>query len=278
MTSKPDTEEEDEEFDGEAMEVAIAATAKLQAVAESTESTFTSKIDAIAESDAAIRDFGAQALNLAKEGCENFDEASEDARAAGVSQGDIVRMRRDVVEEMKRSVVKGLLAQVELLEKEEIALFKKNLSGLRVTPYLANEMDGVMKASIKGFTSALSTLASAGAVGSGSSAAVAAGALRTFKDTVKAFNEERLLAARASGSFTPVPRKPVSIGMHYLIPSLGESGGDFRSASTQDPANVIYSPSNKRNEVDKNDIKAGRDWRSKVAPPQVDSGVVFSNK
>ena len=30
LTSKPDTEEEDEEFDGEAMEVAISATAKLQ--------------------------------------------------------------------------------------------------------------------------------------------------------------------------------------------------------------------------------------------------------
>ena len=85
-----------------------------------------------------------------------------------------------------------------------------------------------MKASIKGFASALSTLTSAGVVGSGSSATLAAGALRTFKAKVKAFNEERLLAAQASGSFTPVPRKPVSIGMHYLIPSLGDGGGDFR--------------------------------------------------
>ena len=173
------------------MEAAIAATAKLQSAAEEAEVEFASKVSAVADSDAAIRDFGSQAFDLAKEGLEAFDRAADGARAAGVGQGDIVRMRRDMLEEMRRAFIKGLSPQVELLENEEVALFKKNLSTLRVTPNLAGEMDDVMKASAKGFASALSALSAAGAVGSGASAALGAGALRAFRAKVKAFNEER---------------------------------------------------------------------------------------
>jgi len=276
LTTPPDAEEEDEDFDSAAMEIAIQETAKLQTTTDTVTSTFESKIIVIADSDTvAVRDFGAQAAELTKEGVENFDAAADVAKTKGVNQGDIAKMRKNMIDEMRRAFTTGYKVQAENLEKEEFGLFKKNLSSLRVTPNLASEMEDALKTSTKAFTSSLATLGFAGAISIFSSSPLSLGANRSYKEKVKAFNEERLLAARASGSFQPIPRKPVSLSAHYLIPSLFNEG-DYRQASQQDPNNIIYTPANKRSEVMKDDVLKGRDWRSKVSPPASDPSLVFN--
>ncbi|GMH46607.1 hypothetical protein TrVE_jg8889 [Triparma verrucosa] len=276
LTSQPSPEEEDEDFDNEAMGIAIAETAKLQQTTDTVTSAFEAKIIVIADSDTvAVRDFGAQTAELMKEGVENFDSAADVAKNKGVNQGDIAKMRKNMIEEMRRAFTVGYKVQLENLEKEEFGLFKKNLSALRVTPQLASEMDDALKTSVKAFGAAVATLGSAGSISVAGSSPLAMGANRSYKEKVKAFNEERLLAARASGSFQPIPRKPISLSAHYLIPSLFNEG-DYRQTSQQDPNNIIYTPNNKRSEVLKEDVLKGRDWRSKVSPPSSDPSLVFN--
>lgn len=101
------------------MEIAIQETAKLQTTTDTVTSTFESKIIVIADSDTvAVRDFGAQAAELTKEGVENFDAAADVAKTKGVNQGDIAKMRKNMIDEMRRAFTTGYKVQAENLEKE----------------------------------------------------------------------------------------------------------------------------------------------------------------
>ena len=270
--------QEDEDFDSNALEESIAAAVDLQGASDNMVQSFTSKITAVvdASSDSAIRTFGADTTELYRDLVEQFEAAAEKAKVCNLPTSEIARIRRNNISEIKRALTLFYVQQVAALSKEEFALFKKAMSALRVTPSLSSDMDDTVKSAAKSFSAALSLLSpTVSAISPDSSHS--SGSLRSFKSSLKIFSAERLLAARASGSYTPVPRKPLLVGLHWLLPKpFSDTVGDFRQADRQDPNNIIYTPKSKRSEVDKNDVEQGRDWRSKVAPPQVDSNLVYT--
>jgi len=83
------------------------------------------------------------------------------------------------------------------------------------------------------------------------------------------FCQSRLEAAEASGQFRPVPRKGVTIGMHWLLPK--PFGNDYRQEPWMVHAtdNLVYVPrrSTKVTDVPAEDVMGGSgDWRDQVVP------------
>lgn len=278
ITSKPDPEEEDEDFDATTLNNSMDASSKLQAAALTVTQTLNSKLNDLTDAagESAIRTFGDDVTSLYRDLIESFEDAAESAKANNLPNADIARIRRATIAELKRILSKSYVLQVSALADEEFQLFKQSLSSLKINSQLEANLSEAVKTSTKSFATALALM-------SPSISAIcpdsyhASGATRTFKASLKEFMESRLVAARASGSYTPVPRKPVSFGLHWLLPKpFGDTAGDFRQSEKQDPNNLIYTPKTKRSEVDKNDVAQGRDWRSKVSSPSADSSIVFN--
>jgi len=278
ITSKPDTEEEDEDFDATTLNNSMEASEKLQAASSIIIQTFNSQLTALADAaeDSAVRTFGVDVTSIYRDLIDSFEDAAEAAKSKNLPNAEIARMRRSTIAEIKRILSRVYASQLSNLADEEFQLFKQSLSSLKINAQLEANLAEAMATSTRSFAKALSLMGPAISVIAPDSYHTA-GATRTFKASLKDFTEGRLVAARASGSYTPVPRKPVSFGLHWLLPKpFGDSGGDFRQAEKQDPNNIIYTPKTKRSEVDKNDVAQGRDWKSKVKAPSVDQNIVFS--
>ena len=95
-----------------------------------------------------------------------------------------------------------------------------------------------------------------------------------FKNRLHEFCSERLLAARAGGQFKPVPKKGVTIGMHWLLPK--PFGNDYRQEPwmVQATDNLVYIPSDKITDVNPEDVASG-DWRSKIVPSPTGNEMVY---
>ena len=145
-----------------------------------------------------------------------------------------------------------------------------------MNPNLLREMKECETAAIDSFSAALKTITPAAKELIIDKSATC-GAMVKFKRILSDYSQGRVMKARASGAFTPVPRKPVTVGLHWLLPKpFGDSGGDFRQAAAQDPNNIIYTPANKRSEVDRRDVMEERDWRGKISPEAASSGLTYA--
>mmetsp|Transcript_23892 Transcript_23892/g.39505 ORF Transcript_23892/g.39505 Transcript_23892/m.39505 type:complete len:518 (-) Transcript_23892:114-1667(-) len=158
--------------------------------------------------------------------------------------------------------------QLEALTVATFEAFRKDLSQLRISPTLANDMDDVVQKSLVNFAKAAKQLIAKGATWS------AVPAKTAFSSQLKEFCSERLLVAKASGQFRPFPRKGYTIGMHWLLPK--PFGNDFRQEPWMVHAtdNMVYVPEDKITNVAPGDIKNG-DWRSKIVPSPSSREMVY---
>ena len=102
---------------------------------------------------------------------------------------------------------------------------------------------------------------------------------RKFSETVRAHSRSRLNKAKLAGKYQVAPRKGVTLGMHWLLPE--GLGTDFRKGNglkDQDPDSIVYTPKNKRGEVDPNDVLrgSGGDWKKRVVPTPGGDSVMFT--
>lgn len=104
--------------------------------------------------------------------------------------------------------------QVELLSEETFQGFRKSLSKLIIGPNLATDMNQVTKTSLAAFVRQARRLVAPSAAGTWSTATAAAALHLKMQETVVS----RLASARAQGKFRPLPRKGVTIGLHWLLP------------------------------------------------------------
>ena len=70
-------------------------------------------------------------------------------------------------------------------------------------------------------------------------------------------------AAKASGQFKPVPRKGVTVGMHWLLPK--PFGNDYQQEPnlTRSADDLVYAPVDGLTDVSGSEIRSG-DWRRGV--------------
>jgi hypothetical protein len=150
--------------------------------------------------------------------------------------------------------------QITQLQTSSFEAFRKNLSQLRVSPNLASDMDRVSQESFVAFGKAVQKL-----VARGSRTWCTIPAKTAFQQKLRDFCSERLLVAKASGQYKPVPRKGVTVGLHWLLPK--PFGNDFRQEPWMVHAvdNMVYVPKDKITEVSPEEVKKG-DWRNKIVP------------
>jgi len=159
--------------------------------------------------------------------------------------------------------------QLELQHQSSLAEFKGALSKLLISPNLAADMQGAAQKCIRNFSRAARQLTCS------STADLVGPAQQEYAKTVLEQTKTRLLAARASGKFKPLPRKGVTVGLHWLLPK--PFGNDYRQEpwTVHTSQDLVYVPQEKKlMDVAPEDVAAG-DWRSKVVPSPVGNDMIY---
>jgi hypothetical protein len=179
----------------------------------------------------------------------------------------------DLQRRLEFSLASEFDQQVDLLSEESYQAFRKSLSKLIVSPNLAADMQAVIQTSVATFAKLARRLVPAkpGVVSTWSTQAAQAALQTKLQDSVT----QRLLQARASGKFRPLPRKGVTVGFHWLLPK--PFGNDYRQEPwlTHTADNLVYIPADKLTEVDPQSVASGGDWRNQVVPSPVGNDMVF---
>lgn len=161
--------------------------------------------------------------------------------------------------------------QLELLEQSHFEDFKRALSKLILSPNLQNDMQAAASTSVQAFRKSLSKLVPKASSSFWNVAAPQHAYARRLNDYVA----NRMLTARASGKFRPLPRKGVTVGLHWLLPK--PFGNDFRQEPWMVHAadNMVYVPPyTKLTDVNPDDVAAG-DWRDKIVPSPAGNDMLY---
>ncbi|KAG7364339.1 hypothetical protein IV203_037541 [Nitzschia inconspicua] len=193
-----------------------------------------------------------------------MEELEESAATPALSSSAIGKqIQSNLKEELEGELADLAQAQLDLLQDGCFVEFKAKLSKLRISPNLASDMQTVVKECVSEFARRAKKMPIS-----------TADAKTAFNNRLQEFCSERLLAARASGQFRPVPRKGVTIGMHWLLPK--PFGNDYRQEPwlVQATDNLVYVPPDRITDVNPGDVASG-DWRSKVVPSPSGNEMIY---
>ncbi|GAX13132.1 hypothetical protein FisN_17Hh061 [Fistulifera solaris] len=159
--------------------------------------------------------------------------------------------------------------QMSLCGQASFEQLKKSLSKLIVAPTLADDMEREANKAIAAFSAAAKKM-----VCKKCSSWSVDPAKDEFRRVVKDYIAKRLLSARAGGQFRPVPRKGITVGLHWLLPK--PFGNDYRQEPWMVHATdgLVYVPKDKITDVSPEEVAAG-DWRRKVVPSPVGNDMVY---
>lgn len=182
------------------------------------------------------------------------------------------RIRSELVEEMYSDLESQYEEQLKLLNLACFESFKRDLSQLRLSPNLDKDMEKVAQNAVQLFVSKAKGLRStkSKAIFWPKGDAQASKLKRELKEYVTL----RLQIARADGKYRPVPRKGVTVGMHWLLPK--PFGNDYRLEPWDVHAkdDLIYVPKDKITDVRKDDVVTG-DWRNSIVPAPTASEMIY---
>lgn len=208
-----------------------------------------------------VNEFGSLCDAVVKSTMSEFDTK---AGATLLKQSRIAKqIRTDLYEQMYSELGTLYEQQLTLLYASSFAMFKSDLSKLRLGPKLASEMERVASDAVSFFVETSKKLRAK------KTKTVtwvnADDQVSALKKELKEYITMRLQAARADGKYRPVPRKGVTFGFHWLLPK--PFGNDYRQEPWQVHAkdDLVYVPKDKITDVRKEDVLTG-DWREKVVP------------
>jgi hypothetical protein len=252
----------------------LAAARKLlplsrQAV-ESCLNTVKAKTEGKTQSMLLVLDFGTLCDAAVKNAMDEFDAK---AGKRLLEKSTVAkRIRSELMEEMYSDLESQYEQQLKLLSLACFESFKRDLSQLRLSPYLDKDMEKVAKNSVQLFVNKSKALRStkSKAVFWPKGDAQAA----TLKKELKEYVTLRLQSARADGKYRPLPRKGVTVGLHWLLPK--PFGNDYRLEPWQVHAkdDLIYVPKDKITDVRKEDVMTG-DWRDAIVPAPTASEMMY---
>ena len=173
--------------------------------------------------------------------------------------------------------------QMELLQEAQFDEFKRSLSKLLVSPNLQRDMQAAATASVAAFAKAARKLVpkTAGSSSWSSSLGGAGGGYtataqqQAYRRRLHDYVANRILNAQAAGKFKPLPRKGVTVGLHWLLPK--PFGHDYRQEpwtvhATDDM--VYVPPSSKLSDVSAADVAAGT-WRDQLVPSPAGNDMLY---
>jgi hypothetical protein len=237
----------------------LAAARQLGPAARKALDTAVETVKTMAEGQV-VSNFGDLCDAATKRAMDELDSASSSALASSAIGKQI---RDNLKEEITAELSVLCDNQLDLLKEACFDEFKKNLSKLKISPNLATDMQDVAQKSVTDFAQRSKKMPVSNA-----------NAKASYKAQLQEFCSERLLAARASGQFKPVPRKGVTIGMHWLLPK--PFGNDYRQEPWMVHAtdNLVYIPPDKITDVSPEEVATG-DWRNKIVPCPAGNEMVY---
>jgi hypothetical protein len=161
--------------------------------------------------------------------------------------------------------------QLDLLQLAQFEEFKRGLSKLLVSPNLEKDMRETANKSVAAFGAAAKKLVPKSAK---SAAWSIQPAKHEFARKCHEHVTSRILNAKASGKFKPLPRKGVTVGLHWLLPK--PFGNDFRQEPWMVHATdgMVYIPKDKITDVSPEEVAAG-DWRDKIVPSPAGNDMLY---
>ncbi|KAL7550082.1 hypothetical protein ACHAWF_013315 [Thalassiosira exigua] len=216
-------------------------------------------------------DFGALCDAAIRRAVSDFDERASGARFRKSPVAK--RLRADLVENLYRETGDVYELQASALRDASFAAFRGRLNKLRIGPKLPEQMDEAARESLAEFAAAVKKLRTARASSRGSWT-TNADQISSLRSRMAEHNAERLKAARASGQFKPLPRKGVTVGLHWLLPK--PFGNDYRQepSLTHAADDLVYAPADGITDVSGSEIKTG-DWRRSVVPVPSGSEMMY---
>jgi hypothetical protein len=240
----------------------LAAARQLGPIARKALETAVDTVKSMSDDGRAIvANFGELCVAATKRAMEELEEAVATPALMSTAVGK--QIQANLREELEGELRDLALVQLDLLQDACFVDFKAKLSKLRISPNLASDMQVVAKECVADFVKRAKKMP------------INVGDAKTaFNNRLQDFCSERLLAARASGQFRPVPRKGVTIGLHWLLPK--PFGNDYRQEPwmVQTTDNLVYVPPDKITDVNPADITSG-DWKSKIAPSPSGSEMIY---
>jgi hypothetical protein len=240
----------------------LAAARKLGPAARKALETAIESIKTVSEDNrSVVADFGDLCGAATKRAFEELEEAAVSSAVSSSAVGK--QIQANLRDELKGELADLAAGQLDLLQESCFEAFKGRLSQLRISPVLAMDMENTAKESVADFVKRAKSMP----IGTADAKAI-------YKNRLTEFCSERLLAARAGGQFKPVPKKGVTIGMHWLLPK--PFGNDYRQEPwmVQATDNLVYIPSDKITDVNPEDVASG-DWRSKIVPSPTGNEMVY---
>lgn len=217
-----------------------------------------------------VLDFGSLCDAAVKSAMDEFDAKAGKTLLEKSTVGK--RIRSELMEEMYSDLESQYEQQLKLLSLACFESFKRDLSQLRLSPNLDKDMEKVAMNSVQFFVNKSKALRSTKSKTVFWPKGDAQAAI--LKKELKEYVTLRLQSARADGKYRPLPRKGVTVGLHWLLPK--PFGNDYRLEPWQVHAkdDLIYVPKDKITDVRKEDVITG-DWRDAIVPAPTASEMMY---
>jgi hypothetical protein len=183
------------------------------------------------------------------------------------------QIKQNFLIEIDSQLTDILEQQFIILQQTSFEQCKKQLSKLLISPNLQNDMYAVLKSTMKSFTQTGKTLIATPYITNGPSM-LSSYSVAYTRQLVE-YVTNRLLSARVSGQYKPLPKKGITVGLHWLLPK--PFGNDYRQEPwmVHSTDNMVYIPSKKLSDVDPNtDVRTG-DWRTKIIPNPAGNDMLY---
>lgn len=201
--------------------------------------------------DRLVDNFGELAIAARVQGIQQLQETSTPSLSSST-------VGRQIYSNFKQQMTAKLAeigdSQLDQLKDVCFDEFKQNLSKLRISPLLAQDMQREVTNAAADFAKRAKKMT--GNVG---------GVKTTLKAQMQEYCDDRLVAAKASGQFRPAPKKAISFALHWLFPQ--PFGNDVRQEpwDLRDSEGLIHIPQNKISDVNPDEVKKGS-WRDAIIP------------
>jgi hypothetical protein len=219
-----------------------------------------------------VPDFGPLCHAATRQALDRLQEEAGDAPFWKARVAD--QIRTAMVDELDAELVQLLERQLDALSEDCFEDFRKRLSKLLLGPNLASDMRQVLRETVQNFGRRARGLV-AKQQGGGRPGWAYIPAQQRLESRLSEVVSNRLEAAQASGQYRPLPRRGVTLGLHWLLPK--PFGNDYRQEPWMVHAvdTLTYVPSSKKlSDVNPDDVSAG-DWRSKVVPSPAGNDMIY---
>jgi len=187
-------------------------------------------------------------------------------------------IQNQIIQEYYNEIEPLYEIQMALLQTSYFELFRKELSKLKLGPMLPSDMEAVVKKCYDEYCTACKKMVPDNK-GRKPNWKSTTSYQSYYSKKLQEYSSERLQAARISGSYRPLPKKGVQVGMHWLLPK--PFGNDYRvSGSDIYRGTMVYDGGKKKimeiGEEGVNSKEEGKaDWRNCIVPVPSGSEMMY---